>query len=111
MSLIPLGCAGGIAVAFNTPLAAIVFAIEEIMGDLNHRAFAMVAVIAAVIERSPLGSNSMFQVPPHPDWHALGTLVWRLVLGPLAGLVPRAFVEALLVVRERVKSLGDDTIG
>lgn len=63
----------------------------------------MVAVIAAVIERSLLGSNSMFQVPPHPDSHALGTLVWSLVLGLLAGLVPDAFVEALLVVREIVK--------
>ena len=106
MSLIPLGCTGGIAPAFNTPLAAIVFAIEEIMGDLKHRAFAgivMVAVIAAVIERSLLGSNSMFQVPPHPDSHALGTLVWSLVLGLLAELVPHAFVEALLVVREHVK--------
>ena len=45
----------------------------------------------------------MFQVPPHPDSHALGTLVWSLVLGLLAGLVPHAVVEALLVVRERVK--------
>ena len=63
----------------------------------------MVAVIAAVIERALLGSNSMFQVPPHPDSHALGTLVWSLVLGLLAGLVPDAFVEALLVVREIVK--------
>ena len=88
--------------AFNTPLAAIVFAIEEIMGDLKHRAFAgivMVAVIAAVIERSLLGPNSIFQVPPHPDSHALGTLV----LGLLAGLVSHAFVEELLVVREGVK--------
>ena len=63
----------------------------------------MVAVIAAVIERSLLGSNSMFQVPPHPDSHALGTLVWSWVLGLLAGLVPDAFVEALLVVVEIVK--------
>lgn len=106
MSLIPLGCAGGVAAAFNTPLAAIVFAIEEIMGDLKHRAFAgivMVAVIAAVIERSLLGTSSMFQVPPHPDSHAMGTLIWSLVLGLLAGLVSHAFVETLLVVRERVK--------
>ena len=75
-------------------------------GRFENRAFAgivMVAVIAVVIERSLLGSNSMFQVPPHPDSHALGTLVWSLVLGLLAGLVPDAFVEALLVVREIVK--------
>lgn len=107
MSLIPLGCAGGIAAAFNTPLAAIVFAIEEIMGDLKHRAFAgivMVAVIAAVIERSLLGTSSMFQVPDHPESHALMTLIWSLVLGVGSGFISHAFVEMLLVARERVKT-------
>lgn len=106
MSLIPLGCAGGIAAAFNTPLAAIVFAIEEIMGDLKNRTFAgivMVAVIAAVIERSILGSSSLFSVPHHPDSHALTTLALSLGLGIAAGLASHAFVEALLVARDRVK--------
>ena len=57
MAPIPMGCSGGVH-AFNTPLAGIVFAIEEIMGDLKHRTFAgivMVAVIATVIEQSILG--------------------------------------------------------
>lgn len=108
MALIPLGCAGGIAAAFNTPLAAIVFAIEEIMGDLKHRAFAaivMVAVIAAVIERSVLGTRSMFQVPSHPESHSLLTLGWSLVLGVAAGFLSHLFVEALLATRERAKSV------
>ncbi|MBD5778479.1 chloride channel protein [Pelagicoccus sp. NFK12] len=106
MALIPLGCAGGIAAAFNTPLAAIVFAIEEIMGDMKHKAFAgivMVAVIAAVIERSLLGTDAMFQVPLHPDHLSGMSLVMSLVLGVLAGFVSHAFVECLLRARERVK--------
>jgi len=106
MNLIPLGCAGGIAAAFNTPLAAIVFAIEEIMGDLKHRAFAgivMVAVIAAVIERSLLGSSSMFQVPAHPENLSLQALFWSLGLGVLAGILSHLFVESILAARERAK--------
>ncbi|MDQ8187384.1 chloride channel protein [Pelagicoccus sp. SDUM812002] len=106
MALIPLGCAGGIAAAFNTPLAAIVFAIEEIMGDMKHKAFAgivMVAVIAAVIERSLLGTDSMFQVPLHPDHLSGMSLAMSVVLGVLAGFVSHAFVECLLRARERVK--------
>lgn len=106
MALIPLGCAGGIAAAFNTPLAAIVFAIEEIMGDMKHKAFAgivMVAVIAAVIERSLLGPDSMFQVPMHPEHLSLASLGWSLALGILAGFLSHAFVEGVLKARERVK--------
>lgn len=106
MNLIPLGCAGGIAAAFNTPLAAIVFAIEEIMGDLKNKAFAgivMVAVIAAVIERSILGSSAMFEVPLHPETLSAHSFVWSIALGVLAGLFSHAFVEALLGARERAK--------
>src|SRR5271169_3791135 len=33
--LIPVGAAAAIAAAFNTPLAAVLFSLEEIMGDLN----------------------------------------------------------------------------
>ncbi|MBK1876743.1 chloride channel protein [Pelagicoccus mobilis] len=106
MALIPLGCAGGIAAAFNTPLAAIVFAIEEIMGDLKHKAFAgivMVAVIAAVIERSLLGSEAMFDVPFHPEQVSGMSLGMSLVLGVLAGFVSHGFTQSLLRSRERVK--------
>ncbi len=106
MALIPLGCAGGIAAAFNTPLAAIVFAIEEIMGDLKHKAFAgivMVAVIAAVIERSILGTASVFTVPAHSDHLSLLSLLMSVVLGVIAGFVSHLFVEGMLRARERVK--------
>lgn len=105
MTLVPLGAAGGIAAAFNTPLAAIVFAIEEVMGDLNHRALAgivLVAVIAAVIERTMLGSSAMFTVPHHAEFrHA--DLIWALVLGLIAGVLSHLWVEGLLWLRGRAK--------
>lgn len=107
MRLIPLGAAGGIAAAFNTPLSAIMFAIEEIMGDLKHRALAaivLVAVIAAVIERSLLGSSSLFEVPQHVDFEP-SELIWSLLLGVLAGIFSHLFVGTLLQIRQRAKQV------
>lgn len=107
MALVPLGCAGGIAAAFNTPLAAIMFAVEEIMGDLKRNAFAgivLVAVIAAVIERMLLGGASMFAVPEHPERLALLSLAWSAAIGVAAGLLSHVFVEGLLRLRERAKA-------
>ena len=50
------------------------FAIEEIMGDLKHRALAgivLVAVIAAVMEHTLLGSHATFSVPSHEEFSVL----------------------------------------
>src|SRR3984957_9915083 len=34
-ALIPVGCSAALAAAFNTPIAAVMFTLEEIMGDLH----------------------------------------------------------------------------
>jgi hypothetical protein len=41
----------------------------------------MVAVIAAVIEQSILGTNSMFKVPSHPDSYSLLLYLLERCLG------------------------------
>ena len=46
-ALIPVGAAAAIAAAFNTPLAAVVFALEEVVGDLHAPVLGSVVLASA----------------------------------------------------------------
>ncbi|MFH1727800.1 MAG: chloride channel protein [Pseudomonadota bacterium] len=104
-ALVPVGAAAGLAAAFNTPLAAVTFTIEEIVGNFNTKILGsavLAAVAAAAVERSILGNHPIFEVPPY----ALIS-VWEfgfyLVLGIAAGFVSLFFINALLGIRKLLK--------
>ena len=106
-NLVCIGAAAGIAAAFNTPIAAITFALEEIVGDLNQRllgAVVVATVAAAVVEHAILGGQPVFAVPAY----ALGRW-WELIgyalLGVLAAIAATIFVKALLWLRAAVRRL------
>src|SRR5882762_598834 len=64
-SLIPAGTAAAIAAAFNTPLAAVLFSLEEIMGDLNAPVLGLVVLASAtswLVLRLMLGNNPLLSV-------------------------------------------------
>lgn len=100
-SLIPIGAAAGLAAAFNTPVAAVTFTLEEILGDSAGKplgSIVIAAVIAAVIERSVLGENPIFSVPAY-KLNAAVELVSYASLGLLAGFAATAFNVSLLKLR------------
>ncbi|WP_158821655.1 chloride channel protein [Granulicella sp. S156] len=99
--LIPVGAAAAIAAAFNTPLAAVLFALEEIMGDLNAPVMAAVVLASAtawVVLRACLGNHPLFRVPEYQLVSPIEFFLYAL-LGVAGGLISAAFTGLLLRMR------------
>src|SRR6266496_3180479 len=102
-NLIPVGAAAAIAAAFNTPLAAVLFSLEEIMGDLHAPVMGAVVLASAtswVVLRVSLGNNPLFKVPQYQLVHPAEFAIYA-VLGVAGGLVSVAFTKLLLGMRAR----------
>jgi len=100
-ALIPVGAAAAVAAAFNTPLAAVLFALEEVVGDLHAPVLGSVVLASATswgVLRLLLGNNPLFQVPQYQLINAWEFLVYA-ILGVAGGLVSVAFTQLLLRAR------------
>jgi CIC family chloride channel protein len=109
--LVPVGAAGALAAAFNTPVAAVLFALEEIIGDMNASLIGstVVASVASVIvERSILGNEPLFHVPTYRLVHP-AELIAYAALGIVGGVLSLLFCKGLLALRRLFLSLPQRT--
>lgn len=89
------GGAAGIAAAFNTPLAGVVFAIEELAGTFEHRFSGLLltaVIIGGVVSLGIMGNYAYFgeieaSLPLGHAW--LAVLLTGIICGLLGGLFAR----------------------
>jgi CIC family chloride channel protein len=106
-ALIPVGAAAAIAAAFNTPLAAVLFALEEVVGDMHAPVLGSVVLASATswaMLRLLLGNDPLFKVPNYQLVSPWEFLLYAL-LGVLGGLMSVAFTKVLTRMRARFMRL------
>ena len=105
--LAPVGAAAGLAAAFNAPISAVLFVIEEVIGTWSASALGAIvlaAVSSAVVMRSFLGGEPMFRVPPYTLAHPAELLAYA-VLGVVSGILSLAFTKIIAYFRPKLRAL------
>jgi CIC family chloride channel protein len=105
--LVPVGTSAALAAAFNTPIAAVLFSLEEIIADMNAPLLGstvVASVSAVIVARSILGNEPLFRVPAYQLVHP-GELVAYVALGLIGGIVSVLFCKLLLSARAAARRL------
>ena len=109
--LAPVGAAAGLAAAFNAPISAVLFVIEEVIGTWSASALGAIvlaAVSSAVVMRSFLGGEPMFRVPAYTLAHP-AELIAYAVLGVVSGVLSLLFTQIIVYFRPRLRALPEWT--
>lgn len=103
----PVGAAAGLAAAFNAPISAILFVIEEVIGQWSAGVLGSIvlsAISSVVVARWFWGAEPMFRVPAVTLRDPRELLAYA-VMGIFGGVAALAFSRSLAFLRPRLKSM------
>lgn len=103
----PVGAAAGLAAAFNAPISAILFVIEEVIGAWSAAvlgSIVLAAVSSVVVARAFWGAQPMFRIPTVTLRDNRELLAYA-VLGVVGGFAAAIFSRLLATLRPWLRSL------
>src|SRR5271163_437299 len=103
----PIGAAAGLAAAFNAPISAILFVIEEVIGKWSAAvlgSIVLAAISSVVVMRQFWGSEPMFRIPS-VTLRDPRELTAYAVLGVFGGVASLIFSKSLGYLRPHLRNL------
>jgi chloride channel protein, CIC family len=103
----PVGAAAGLAAAFNAPISAVLFVIEEVIGQWSAGALGAIvlaAVSSVVTMRYFLGPDSLFRVPAFRVAGAFEMLDY-VALGIAGGFASLLLLKSIVYARPKLMAL------
>ena len=103
----PIGAAAGLAAAFNAPVSAVLFVIEEVVGQWRAEVFGAIVLSATssvMVARWLFGGEPLFRIPA-VEFKGVEELTAYAILGVAGGLASLLFAKLIAYLRPIAKAM------